>query len=72
MPLYSYQCTACGSRDLRVAGLDDHTALCVQCSGLMLRLDEDIFASYCTALEDSGAELGAKLAELKYVAKLVR
>jgi hypothetical protein len=29
-----------------VAGLDDHTALCTQCGGLMLRLEEDIFQPY--------------------------
>jgi len=29
-----------------VAGLDDHTALCIQCGGLMLRLDEDVFQPY--------------------------
>ena len=46
MPIYEYQCVDCSSRDQRVAGLDDHTALCTQCGGLMLRLDEDIFQSY--------------------------
>lgn len=46
MPLYEYQCVDCGSRDLRVAGLDDHTALCVECQGLMLRVDEDVFRPY--------------------------
>ena len=46
MPLYEYQCVNCGNRDQRVAGLDDHTALCIACGGLMLRLDEDIFQPY--------------------------
>lgn len=46
MPLYEYQCVDCGGRDQRVAGLDDHTALCAQCGSLMLRLDEDIFQPY--------------------------
>ena len=46
MPIYEYQCVDCGGQDQRVAGLDDHTALCTQCSGLMLRLDEDIFRPY--------------------------
>jgi putative FmdB family regulatory protein len=46
MPLYEYQCVDCGSRDMRVAGVDDHTALCVQCGSLMLRLDEDVFQPY--------------------------
>ncbi len=46
MPLYEYQCVDCGSWDQRVAGLDDHTAICAQCGGLMLRLDEDVFRPY--------------------------
>ena len=46
MPIYEYQCVDCGGRDQRVAGCDDHTALCVDCGGLMLRLDEDIFRPY--------------------------
>ena len=46
MPLYDYQCVDCGSQDQRVAGLDDHTAICVKCEGLMLRLDEDVFTPY--------------------------
>jgi putative FmdB family regulatory protein len=46
MPVYDYQCVECGGRDQRVAGIDDATALCVSCGGLMLRLDEDIFQPY--------------------------
>jgi putative FmdB family regulatory protein len=46
MPIYEYQCVECASRDQRVAGLDDHTALCTQCGSLMLRLDEDVFRPY--------------------------
>jgi|UniRef100_A0A7C3V604 putative FmdB family regulatory protein len=46
MPLYEYKCVDCGSQDLRVAGLDDHTAICISCQGLMLRLDEDVFQPY--------------------------
>jgi putative FmdB family regulatory protein len=46
MPIYEYQCVECGSRDQRVAGVDDQTALCTQCGSLMLRLDEDIFRPY--------------------------
>jgi hypothetical protein len=46
MPIYEYQCVDCSGRDQRVAGLDDHTSLCTQCSGLMLRLDEDVFQPY--------------------------
>src|SRR5574340_1083155 len=46
MPIYEYQCVDCRGRDQRVAGLDDHTALCTQCGSLMLRLDEDVFQPY--------------------------
>ena len=46
MPIYEYQCVDCGDRDQRVAGLDDRTALCTQCGGLMLRLNEDLFRPY--------------------------
>lgn len=46
MPLYEYRCIDCGSRDQRVAGADDHTAPCIQCGSLMLRLDEDVFKPY--------------------------
>jgi putative FmdB family regulatory protein len=40
MPLYDYQCTDCGRQDQRIGALDDYTALCVDCGGLMLRLDD--------------------------------
>ena len=46
MPLYEYQCVDCGGQDHRVAGLDDHTAMCVHCNGLMLRLNEDVIQPY--------------------------
>ena len=46
MPIYEYQCVDCRGQDLRVAGLDDHTALCAQCGSMMLRLDEDVFKPY--------------------------
>jgi hypothetical protein len=36
----------CPCQDKRVAGLDDHTALCIQCGGVMLRRDEDVFRAY--------------------------
>ncbi|MFA4834816.1 MAG: hypothetical protein WC749_01925 [Dehalococcoidia bacterium] len=45
MPLYEYRCIDCHTRDIRIAGADDHTALCV-CGELMLRLDEDVFEPY--------------------------
>jgi putative FmdB family regulatory protein len=46
MPIYEYRCLDCPSQDKRVAGLDDHTALCIQCGGVMLRQDEDVFRAY--------------------------
>jgi predicted nucleic acid-binding Zn ribbon protein len=46
VPNYDYQCVDCGGRDQRVAALDDHTAICAACGGLMLRLDEDVFQPY--------------------------
>jgi len=46
MPLYLYRCIDCGTIDPRIAGLDDHTALCVKCGGLMFRLGDDLFAPY--------------------------
>jgi len=64
MPLYAYQCLDCGSRDERVAGLDDQTALCVQCRGVMLRRDEDVFGPYFEGRDATlGAHLGAPLGE---------
>ena len=54
MPLYAYQCLDCAGGDTRVAGLDDHTALCVRCRGLMLRRDEDVFRPY---FDEDGARL---------------
>jgi putative FmdB family regulatory protein len=53
MPLYEYQCVDCGSRDHRVAGLDDHTAICISCEGLMLRLNEDVFQPYFEEVTES-------------------
>ena len=53
MPIYEYQCLDCGSQDQRVAGLDDHTALCTQCGGLMLRLDEDVFQPYFEGMAEA-------------------
>ena len=46
MPLYHYQCLDCHTQEQRLAGLDDHTALCAGCGGVMLRLDEDVFPPY--------------------------
>lgn len=49
MPLYEYRCLDCGTQDKRLAGLDDHTAICMECRGLMLRRDEDLFRPYFDA-----------------------
>jgi len=54
MPLYHYQCLDCQTRDQRLAGLDDHTALCACCAGVMLRLDADVFAPYFEAAGITG------------------
>jgi len=40
MPTYHYRCVDRNCEDQRIAGLDDHPALC---AGLMLRLDENLF-----------------------------
>lgn len=58
MPLYEYQCLDCANQDERIAGLDDHTALCILCGGVMLRLDEDVFQAYFegnNSMNQSGA-----------------
>jgi putative FmdB family regulatory protein len=49
MPLYEYQCVDCSAREQMVAGLDDHVTLCLQCGGLMLRLEGDLFTPYFAA-----------------------
>lgn len=54
MPLYTYECLDCRGRDHRLAGVDDHTALCLKCRGLMLRRDEDVFTPYFR--EDGGRD----------------
>jgi hypothetical protein len=46
MPSYEYQCVDCQTKDILIGGLDDHTALCIHCGSLMLRLDDDIFSPY--------------------------
>jgi putative FmdB family regulatory protein len=56
MPIYDYQCVDCGARDHRIAGADDHAALCVACGGLMLRLDVDVFGPYFEAEGDLKSE----------------
>lgn len=59
MPLYEYQCVDCTEHDQRIAGLDDHVAVCARCGGLMVRLDEDPFTPYfavpiLSVLEEQG------------------
>jgi putative FmdB family regulatory protein len=51
MPIYEYECVDCGYQDQRVAGIDDHTAICAECAGVMVRLDLDWCASYFMALD---------------------
>ncbi|MBM4286834.1 MAG: hypothetical protein FJ135_01580 [Deltaproteobacteria bacterium] len=46
MPAYEYKCIHCNAEDVRIGGLDDNTALCVDCGNLMLRLNEDVFRPY--------------------------
>ncbi|AEB08162.1 FmdB family zinc ribbon protein [Desulfobacca acetoxidans] len=46
MPAYEYKCIHCGKEEVRIGGLDDDTALCIECGNLMLRLNEDIFWPY--------------------------
>jgi putative FmdB family regulatory protein len=46
MPLYDYQCLNCGAQEALVAALDDHTAICLLCGGLMQRRAEDLFQPY--------------------------
>ena len=46
MPIYFYRCLDCGSWDQRVAGLDDDTAMCTKCGGLMLRVVDNILRPY--------------------------
>jgi hypothetical protein len=46
MPIYDYQCLYCGNCDLRVAGLNDHMAICTQCGNLMIRWEEDFFWAF--------------------------
>lgn len=51
MPIYDYECVDCGCQEQRVAGIDDHTAICGECRGIMVRLDLDWFASEFLTLD---------------------
>lgn len=46
MPAYEYQCINCQTKEVRIGGLDDKTAICMNCGDLMLRLDDDVFRPY--------------------------
>jgi hypothetical protein len=63
MPIYQYQCVDCSRPDHRVAGLDDNTAICMHCGGLMLRLDEDVFRPYFEEVSGTEATQEKKVSE---------
>ncbi len=46
MPSYLYRCLQCQAQESRIAGLDDHLAICAVCGFAMVREDGDIFAPY--------------------------
>jgi predicted nucleic acid-binding Zn ribbon protein len=50
MPLCEYGCLECRARETRVAGLDDHAAVCVVCGGVMLRTTEGLFQAYFVSM----------------------
>jgi hypothetical protein len=39
--VYAYKCSACGTPDLRVASVENDTAVCHLCGGLMLRQNKE-------------------------------
>jgi putative FmdB family regulatory protein len=49
VPAYHYQCTHCQVTEGRIAGVDDHLAICAACGHLMVRLDYDLFSPYFEA-----------------------
>lgn len=55
MPAFEYVCTNCETREVRITGIDDHTALCDGCGQVMVRrVDLDaLLASYKTASRQS-------------------
>jgi putative FmdB family regulatory protein len=64
MPSYEYKCIHCGAEDERIGGLDDNTALCMDCGNLMLRLNEDAFRPYFDQPEAEETTVAAKVANL--------
>jgi len=53
MPRYEYECVDCGCVSVRIGGVDDHTAVCAECGGVMVRLDSDWFGPYFLTQEES-------------------
>jgi putative FmdB family regulatory protein len=62
MPSYEYKCIHCGAEEERIGGLDDNTALCVECGDLMLRLNEDAFRPYFEKTMEDITVTGKKVA----------
>ena len=60
MPAYEYICTSCGVHDIRISGIDDHTAICDQCGQVMMRnVDVDsLLASYSGGEEKFESQVG--------------
>lgn len=48
MPAYEYTCHSCQAREVRIAGIDDHTVACDACGQPMVREADvaTILASY--------------------------
>lgn len=48
MPAYEYTCHSCQAREVRIAGIDDHTVTCDACGQPMVREADvaAILASY--------------------------
>ena len=47
MPLYEYECRACGLTEERLAGIDDRTLICTECGEVMDRqISDDEAISY--------------------------
>ncbi|KMY69012.1 hypothetical protein AAU61_05570 [Desulfocarbo indianensis] len=55
MPAYEYTCHSCQAREVRIAGIDDHTVVCSACGQPMVREVDvaTVLASY--ARPKSGA-----------------
>ncbi len=66
MPIYDYRCVDCGAWDQRIGGLDDHTALCSRCRGIMMRVTADVFQGYFNAeVHQPGRVQAIKIQEIK-------